>query len=79
MHPEEMRAILKKQPFTPLRLHTNNGMYFDVLHPDMAIVGGEHMAVGVMREGRSEPLIHLLTLMNINVVEPISQAEAPAN
>lgn len=75
MSPDELRELLHKRPFVPLRIHVGNGMHFDIRHPDMAIVGGEHMAIGIMEEGRTEPLIKLISLINIHVIEPVPEAE----
>ena len=78
MSPDEIGELLHQHPFVPLRLHLGNGMHFDVRHPDMAIVGGEHMAIGVVREGSSEPLIKLISLINLHVIEPVPEAERTA-
>ena len=79
MSPDEIRTLLHKQPFVPLRLHMSNGMTLDIRHPEMAIVGGEHMAIGVTPDGANEPLINIVSLININVIEPIQHKHGAKN
>jgi hypothetical protein len=74
MSPHELHEAIKKQPFAPVRLHMSNGRTHDVRHPDDAIIGDEVIALGVYDEGAEFPRIRLLSIININEVEPISRA-----
>jgi hypothetical protein len=74
MSPHEFEEVLKTQPFVPIRLHMSNGRTHELRHPDNAIVGDEVVAIGVYEEGRDRPLIRLLSLLNINEIEPLSLA-----
>jgi hypothetical protein len=74
MSPIEFEQVLKVQPFVPVRLHMSNGRTHELRHPDNAIVGDEVVAIGVFEEGRDRPLIRLLSLLNINEIEPLSLA-----
>ena len=38
MRPDEMKAILDRRPFEPVRLHISSGQTVDIKHPEMAIV-----------------------------------------
>jgi hypothetical protein len=74
MSPHEFEEVLKTQPFVPIRLHMSNGRTHELRHPDNAIVGDEVVAIGVYEEGRDRPLIRLLSLLNINEIEPLGLA-----
>jgi hypothetical protein len=52
----------------------SNGRTHEFRHPDNAIVGEEVVAIGVYEDGRDRPLIRLLSLININEIEPLSIA-----
>jgi hypothetical protein len=72
MNPADFEQILKAQPFVPVRLHMSNGCTHELRHPDNAIVGDEVVAIGVHEAGRDRPLIRLLSLININEIEPLT-------
>lgn len=74
MRPNELYEALKRQPFTPLRLHMSNGRTHEVRHPDDAIVGDEVVALGVYEEGSDWPRIRLLSIIIINEVEPLARS-----
>jgi len=76
MDPRELHEALKRQPFSPVRLHMSNGRTHDVRHPDDAIIGDEVLALGVYEEGSEWPRIRLLSIININEVEPLAAARS---
>jgi hypothetical protein len=69
MSPHELYEALKRQPFTPVRLHMCNGHTHDVKHRDDAIISDEVVAIGVYENDAERPRIRLLSLININNVE----------
>jgi hypothetical protein len=71
MNPDEFESVLKSQPVVPVRVHMSNGRTHEIRHPDNAIVGDEVVAIGVYEPGFERPKIRLLSLININEVEPI--------
>jgi hypothetical protein len=75
MSPHEFEAVLRTQPFVPVRLHMSNGRTHELRHPDNAIIGDEVVAIGTYEPGRERPLIRLLSLININEVEPLAMAQ----
>ena len=38
MNPEEIKGQLRRTPFIPFRVHTSDGKYLDVKHPEMAML-----------------------------------------
>ena len=41
MTAEDIRDFLKRQPFTPFRIHMNDGRRLDVRHPDFVAIHPE--------------------------------------
>ena len=39
MRPDELVALLKKEPFEPFRIHLTNGQSHDIRHPEIMAVG----------------------------------------
>jgi hypothetical protein len=74
MTPEDFESVLKTPPFVPVRIHMSNGRTHEIRHPDDAIIGNEVVAIGVYENGSERPRIRLLSLLNINEVEPVSSA-----
>jgi hypothetical protein len=66
---DELTEMLEERPFTPLRIHMSNGRTHEIRHPENAIVGGYHVALLVVREGKE--LIRVVSLPHINEVEPL--------
>jgi hypothetical protein len=76
MSPEEVYEVVKRQPFAPVRIHMSNGRSHDVRHPDDdVVVGQEAIAVGVYGEGAKFPSLRLLSIININEIEPLTAAK----
>ncbi|HEX5472390.1 MAG TPA: hypothetical protein VFW73_10910 [Lacipirellulaceae bacterium] len=71
MTPEDFESVLKSQPFVPVRIHMSNGRTHEIRHPDDAIIGDDVVAIGVYEKGSERPRIRLLSLININEVEPV--------
>ena len=36
MRPDDLRELLRRQPFRPFRLFVSDGATYDVIHPEMA-------------------------------------------
>ena len=47
MSAEELRDVLKQQPFEPFRLVMSDGEGFDVRHPDLLLIGQRSAMVGL--------------------------------
>jgi hypothetical protein len=74
MSPDEFESVLKTQPFVPVRVHMSNGGTHEIRHPDDAIIGDEVVAIGVYEKDSERPRIRLLSLININEIEPVASA-----
>ncbi len=47
MSPEELRETLKQQPFEPFRLVMTDGIGYDIVHPDLLMIGKRSVMVGL--------------------------------
>jgi hypothetical protein len=74
MRSEDIREFVSRQPFQPFRITLTDGRTYDVLHPELAMVGRSNVAVGLVRPGDQEPIYDRLvtvSLHHIMQVEPI--------
>ena len=44
--PDEIQARLRERPFLPFRIVTSSGQAYDVVHPDLVMVGRRSLYVG---------------------------------
>jgi hypothetical protein len=47
MVPEELRNVLRQQPFEPVRLVMTDGQGYDIRHPDLLWIGRDAAMVGL--------------------------------
>lgn len=47
MVPEELRNVLRQQPFEPFRLNMTDGQGYDIRHPDLLWIGRDVAMVGL--------------------------------
>jgi hypothetical protein len=47
MRAEELMELIRKQPFTPLRIHMTDGKSYDIRHPDLVLVLRQRVDIGV--------------------------------
>jgi hypothetical protein len=73
MKPADLVERLSERPFVPLRIYLSNGRSHDVLHPEMAIVSRDIVAIGIALD-ESPPVaesIRLCSISHITEVEPL--------
>jgi hypothetical protein len=79
MRPQDVRDQLRNQPFQSFRLTLTDGRTYDVLHPELAMVGHSTVAIGLPRPNAREPVYDRLvtvSLLHIMQIEPIITAPA---
>ena len=82
MRPEDIREFVRRQPFQPFRITLIDGRTYDVVHPDLAMVGRGNVAVGLPRPDDVDPIYDRLvtmSLLHIMQVEPITSPVPPSN
>ena len=75
MRPEEIDAILQRQPFQPIRIHLSDGRSHDIVDGGTAHVGIDTLVIGVYDTGTSFPRWWLLSLSQITEIEPLTPAQ----
>jgi hypothetical protein len=75
MSPDEVQEQLNVRPFVTLRLHLSNGRYHDIVDPMSARVGLEALVIGIYPEGQRFPRWKMLSIININEIEPLTPAQ----
>ena len=74
MLPIEFTSFAKNQPFRPFRVTLSNGWSYDIVHPDMAVVGYGSVMIGVppklkKADDDSDVLISLSHVMKLEYIE----------
>lgn len=72
--PEDIRDLLRRQPFCPFRIHLSNGQYYDVMHPELAIVTRAMIAVAKPTPGGPDAIgegVDLVSVLHINKIETL--------
>lgn len=80
MRPEDVREFLRRQPFRPFRLTLTDGRTYDIMHPDLAMVGRSWVQVGLARPGDPENIAERLifvSLLDIMQIEPLESVVPP--
>jgi hypothetical protein len=65
MKEEDLDAVVRAQPFVPVRIHMSNGATYDLTHPDGILLSERVAAIAV---GDS---IALVSLAHINEILPL--------
>ena len=75
MRADEMRALLDRRPFEPIRLHISSGQTVDIKHPEMAFVTRSLVVVGVTEsdERVADYAVHY-NLLHVVKIEPLDGA-----
>ena len=73
---KDIKRRIKKQPFVPLRIVTSSGETYDVVHPDLIMVGSRDIQVG--SADRNDPTtyddVDRIALVHITALEELSVA-----
>ena len=77
---EDIRKRVYRQPFVPFRITTSSGEHFDIMHPELIMVGRRWLAVGI--PGDKDNLAEYLdqvSMLHITAVENVPQSKATKN
>ncbi len=74
MGPEDLRNLLKEQPFRPFRIRLDDGRSFAITHPDMVHVGRRVAIILVFESGPERYFQRHVTisLLHISSIEPLT-------
>ena len=73
---EEIQARIREQPFRPLRLIASEGLRYDIIHPDLVLVGQRDLTIGYPSQENPRvydrlirvALVHLVGMEDLPVV-----------
>lgn len=73
MRAQELRALLDRRPFEPIRLHISSGQTVDIKHPEMALVTRSLVVVGVAdADDRVADYAVHYNLLHVVKIEPLN-------
>lgn len=81
MPPADLLRLLRAQPFTPFRIHLDDGRTFEARHPDFVLVGTASAIVATpdqLNQGLFSAY-EILALRHITSLQPIPSATPPGN
>jgi hypothetical protein len=65
---EELRDRLRRQPFQPFRVIASEGLRYDIVHPDLVMIGERDIAIGIGSPHHPEIYSRLIRLALVHVV-----------
>jgi hypothetical protein len=78
---EELRQLLRQRPFTPFRVHLTDGRVYDVVCPEINLVGEAFVVIGITDPKNPDPWSEdweLVDMVDIQRVEPGSATKSVA-
>jgi hypothetical protein len=78
MHPDDLIAALRRQPFVPFRLHVSDGAAYDIRHPEQVLVTRRAAHVGVGGDGPIPDHAVIVALVHVSRLEELPAA-TPGN
>jgi hypothetical protein len=79
MRPEDIRDLLKAQPFRPVRFTLTDGTSYDVRHPELVNVGRSTVFLGIPNAEEKEPIFdnfRIISLLHIMQAQPVDTAKS---
>jgi hypothetical protein len=85
IRPEDLRKVIKGEPFKPIRIALSDGRRVQVRHPDQVVVAERHLLVGLAKVERSKPMATprngdaiaqdwlIVNLVQITTIEPAEE------
>ena len=80
MAPDELVTAVRRRPFVPFRVTLTEGSSYEVLHPELCMVGRRSAVIGVIRPNEAEHLFErsvTVDLLHIVKLEPLGAAVPP--
>jgi len=71
MNPDELKAILRRQPFIPFRLHVSDGASYDIRHPEMVLLTRRAAYIGVPAEDLIPEKAVIVSLIHVSRLEEL--------
>jgi hypothetical protein len=65
---EEIQARIREQPFRPLRLIASEGLRYDIIHPDLVLVGQRDLTIGYPSQENPRVYDRLIRVVLVHLV-----------
>ena len=79
--PEEILERLRGKPFLPVRIIVDEGLHYDIYHPDLVLVGDRFLEIGL--PSSKNPLIFdtivRVAILHVVALEDIPTAKASSD
>jgi len=80
MTPEDLRLLVKRTPFKPFRITMATSEVFDVMHPELLIVGRSIAALGLAKpDAGEEPIADNIIWLDLNQIVHVQPATSSGN
>lgn len=66
--PDDIQARLREKPFRPLRIVASEGLRYDILHPDLVLVGTRDLMIGLPSAGNTSIYDQVVRVALVHVV-----------
>jgi len=78
MRAEELTELVRRQPFSPLRIHISDGRTYDVVHPDQIIVLRQCVDIGIKPDAKTGVVegVDRVSLLHVVKVKQMDSASA---
>ena len=76
MRAEEIMSLLRRRPFTPLRVHTTTGQVYDIRHPDQVLVLKQRLDIGIPADEQTGVLdrVEYVSMLHVTRIEDLPMA-----
>jgi hypothetical protein len=77
----DVRDRLQQRPFVPLRVVMSSGQFYDIVHPELVLVGKRHLFVGTASEDNPTEFDRssLLSILHLAAIENLPVEKSPAS
>jgi len=80
MRPEELKELIRRQPFVPMRIYMTDGKTYEIHHPDNVLVSRMRIDIGVGDEASGiADRVDFLSLLHIVRIEDIRSVASGTN
>ncbi|MBW3596468.1 MAG: hypothetical protein KY475_04240 [Planctomycetes bacterium] len=73
---EDIQTRLKEKPFRPVRIIASEGLHYDILHPDLVLVGRRDLTIGY--PGADNPSIYD-QVVRVALAHVVAMEDIPAS
>lgn len=73
----DLLARLRRRPFEGFRLHLTDGRFFDILYPELNMVGTTWFSIGVPELGTPDPFAERFVLIDLSMIRAVESLGTP--